>query len=65
MHIELVDRQLEPLPSESAIYRAVVQPSQIAPERQRARAEHWRRWERDRPNELWQMDTGLPDLLAR
>ena len=64
LRFELAKRELEPLPSESAIYRCLVRHGQIAPERRRARAEHWRRWERARPNELWQMDTVGGFLLA-
>jgi transposase InsO family protein len=64
LHFELAKRELEPLPSESAIYRCLVRHGQIAPDGRRARAEHWRRWERARPNELWQMDTVGGFLLA-
>jgi transposase InsO family protein len=64
LHFELARRELEPLPSESAIYRCLVRHGQIAPEGRRARAEQWRRWERARPNELWQMDTVGGFLLA-
>ena len=62
LRFELARRELEPLPSESAIYRCLVRRGQIAPDGRRARAERWRRWERARPNELWQMDTvgGFP-----
>jgi transposase InsO family protein len=64
LHFELAKREVEPLPSESAIYRCLVRHGQIAPDGRRARAEHWRRWERARPNELWQMDTVGGFLLA-
>jgi transposase InsO family protein len=64
LHYELARRELDPLPSESAIYRCLVRHGQISPDRRRARAEHWRRWERGRPNELWQMDTVAGFLLA-
>jgi transposase InsO family protein len=52
------------LPSESAVYRCLVRHQLIDPAGRRARAEHWRRWERGRPNELWQMDTVGGFLLA-
>ena len=64
LRFELAQRELDPLPSESAIYRCLVRHGQIAPDGRRARAEHWRRWERARPNELWQMDTVGGFLLA-
>jgi transposase InsO family protein len=64
LRFELAKRELEPVPSESAIYRCLVRHAQIAPGGRRARAEHWRRWERGRPNELWQMDTVGGFLLA-
>jgi transposase InsO family protein len=55
--LELRRRGLaDPVPSESAVYRCLVRAGVIAPVRRHARAEHWRRWERGGPNELWQMD---------
>ena len=59
---ELVDA--DQLPSESAVYRCLVRHSLIDPTGRRARDEHWRRWERGRPNELRQMDTVGGFLLA-
>jgi len=67
LHYELAKRELVPegqLPSESAVYRCLVRHGLIAPGGRRARDEHWRRWERGRPNELWQMDTVGGFLLA-
>ena len=57
---------LEPgeVPSESAVYRCLVRHQLIDPEGRRARTERWRRWERGRPNELWQMDTVGGFVLA-
>jgi transposase InsO family protein len=52
------------LPSESAVYRCLVRHQLIDASGRRARAERWRRWERGRPNELWQMDTVGGFLLA-
>jgi transposase InsO family protein len=52
------------VPSRSAIYRCLVRAGLILPRSRRLRAEHWRRWERGRPNELWQMDTVGGFLLA-
>ena len=67
LHYELGRRELvaeSELPSESAIYRCLVRHSLIDPGGRRAREEHWRRWERGRPNELWQMDTVGGFLIA-
>jgi transposase InsO family protein len=64
---ELAKREiLEPdqLPSESAVYRCLVRHSLIDPDGRRKRTERWKRWERSRPNELWQMDTVGGFVLA-
>jgi transposase InsO family protein len=45
-----------PAPSESAVYRALVRAGVIEPRPRRDRDRRWRRWERGRPMELWQMD---------
>jgi transposase InsO family protein len=47
---------LDPPPSRSGIYRALVRHQLIVPEARRGRAEKWRRWERGSPMELWQFD---------
>src|SRR3712207_1147735 len=67
LRYELAKREvLDPaeLPSESAVYRCLVRHHLIDPDGRRARTERWRRWERGRPNELWQMDTVGGFLLA-
>jgi transposase InsO family protein len=46
---------LVPAPSRSGIYRSLLRHGLIEP-RPRRRSEAWRRWERGRPNELWQLD---------
>lgn len=48
--------QAGPLPSRSSIYRCLVRHRLIDPQRRRKRREDYRRWERLRPMELWQMD---------
>jgi transposase InsO family protein len=53
---ELGRRDVVPLPSESAVYRALVRLSLIDPAARRTRDRKWKRWERGRPMELWQMD---------
>ncbi|MFD2768598.1 IS481 family transposase [Micromonospora eburnea] len=45
-----------PVPSLSTIYRVLVRHGLIDPVRRRRRREDYRRWERDRPMELWQLD---------
>jgi transposase InsO family protein len=55
--LELARRKLaDPVPSESAVYRALVRAGVIEPVRRHQRSDHWRRWERGSPMELWQMD---------
>jgi len=48
--------QVEPLPSRSSIYRCLVRHALIDPQKRRRRREDYRRWERLRAMELWQMD---------
>jgi transposase len=55
---------VSPVPSEPGVYRALVRAGLIQPGSRRRRAEHWRRWERGVPNELWQMDVVGGFLLA-
>src|SRR5215210_4542730 len=45
------------VPSESAVYRALVRLNLIDPSGRRRRDKKWRRWERGEPMELWQLDT--------
>ncbi|MDQ1626343.1 MAG: hypothetical protein QOI54_87, partial [Actinomycetota bacterium] len=47
---------VDPLPSESGVYRCLVRAGLIAPVRRARRSEAFRRWERAAPMELWQMD---------
>lgn len=47
---------LEPVPSRSGVYRALVRHGLIDPTQRRRKRSDYRRWERDRPMELWQMD---------
>ncbi len=52
------------LPSESAIYRALVRAGLVEPDRRRRRAERFKRWERAAAMELWQLDVVGGFLLA-
>ena len=45
-----------PVPSRSAIYRCLKRHGLIELRRRRKRREDFRRWERERPMQLWQMD---------
>jgi transposase InsO family protein len=57
-------RELDEPPSRSAIYRALVRHSLIEPKKRRRRREDYRRWERSRAMELWQMDVMGEVFLA-
>lgn len=60
---ELARAGFDPAPSRSAIYRALVRRGLIEP-RHRRRRKDYRRWERGRPMELWQMDVMGGVLLS-
>lgn len=47
---------VSPLPSRSSIYRCLVRHRLIEPQKRRRKRGDYRRWERSRPMELWQMD---------
>lgn len=49
-------RELEVPPSRSAIYRALVRHGLIVPKPHRRQRDEFKRWERSRAMELWQMD---------
>jgi transposase InsO family protein len=53
---ELAKRRVSPLPSESAVYRALVRAGMIDPAARDRRSRKWKRWERGASMELWQMD---------
>jgi len=59
---ELAKRKVAPVPSESAVYRALVRAAMIDPALRDRRSRRWKRWERGVPMELWQMDVvgGFP-----
>ena len=48
--------KVDPLPSRAAIARSLSRHGLIVPKAQRKRVKDYKRWERARPNELWQMD---------
>ena len=47
---------VQPLPSRSGVYRALVRHGLVEAAKRRRRREDYRRWERGRSMELWQMD---------
>jgi transposase InsO family protein len=47
---------VEPLPSRSAVYRALLRHDLVEGKKRRRKREDYRRWERGRSMELWQMD---------
>lgn len=49
-------KELENPPSKSAIYRCLLRHRLIDPKKRRRRRQDYKRWERSRPMELWQMD---------
>ncbi|PBA02852.1 helix-turn-helix domain-containing protein, partial [Mycobacterium avium] len=53
---ELAKRGVHPVPSESAVYRALVRAGLIDPSVRDRRSRKWKRWERGAPMELWQLD---------
>ena len=53
---KLDKRGLAPLPSRSSIYRALVRNNLIEPTLRRRRRVDYKRWERKKAMELWQMD---------
>jgi transposase InsO family protein len=61
---ELDRRRVAPMPSRSGVYRALVRAGVIEAEPRRSRRDHWRRWERGSPMELWQLDLVGGFLLA-
>ena len=66
---ELGRAGIDPVPSESGVYRALVRAGLIEPGGRRRRREEWRRWERGSAMELWQtsdssmVSSGLRDWL--
>jgi transposase InsO family protein len=62
--VDPVELGAESVPSRSAIYRCLVRAGLIDPQARRRRDEHWKRWERGTPMELWQMDVVGGFLLS-
>jgi transposase InsO family protein len=56
LRYQLEREGVRPVPSHSGLYRALVRHHRIEPKEARKRLPTYKRWERGRPNELWQMD---------
>lgn len=52
----LAQEGVEPVPGRSSIHRALVRQGLIVPEARKRRKSDYKRWERSRSMELWQMD---------
>lgn len=52
----LAEEGVEPVPGRTSIYRALVRQGLVSPEARRRKKSDYRRWERSRSMELWQMD---------
>jgi transposase InsO family protein len=53
---ELERAGVTPVPGRSAVYRALIRHGLVDPKKRKRRREDYRRWERSRAMELWQMD---------
>jgi transposase InsO family protein len=53
---QLGREQVVPLPGRSSVYRALVRHGLIQPQQRRRRRQDYKRWERSRAMELWQLD---------
>jgi transposase InsO family protein len=60
---ELARHGVDPLPGRSSVYRCLKRHQLIELRRRRKRRDEFRRWERDRPMQLWQMDVMSGVLL--
>ena len=52
----LASEDVDPLPGRSSVHRALVRHGLIEPGKRRRKREDYKRWERSRSMELWQMD---------
>jgi transposase InsO family protein len=56
LRYQLAKEGVEPLPGRSSIYRCLVRQRLVVPEARRRKRSDYKRWERCRAMELWQMD---------
>jgi transposase InsO family protein len=60
---QLARQSVDPLPGRTTIYRCLKRHNLIELRRRKRRRDEFRRWERDRPMQLWQMDVMVGVLL--
>ena len=60
---QLVRDGIDPMPSEASIYRCLKRHNLIELRRRKKRRDEFRRWQRERPMQLWQMDVMSGVLL--
>ena len=56
MLFELGKAEVSPLPSRSTIYRVLVRHHLVADRKRKRRRQDYKRWQRDEPMQLWQLD---------
>lgn len=61
---QLAQEGFDPVPSEAGVYRCLLRHGCIDPTARRKRLVRYKRWERGRPMELWQMDVVGGIVLA-
>jgi transposase InsO family protein len=61
---ELGKAEVNPLPSRSTIYRVLVRHGLVPARKRKRRRQDYKRWQRDAPMELWQMDVTGSVFLA-
>ena len=61
---ELGRKKVSPLPSRSTIYRVLVRHHLVAARKRKRRREDYKRWQREEPMQLWQLDVTASVFLA-
>ena len=61
---ELGRAKVSPLPSRSTIYRVLVRHGLVPARKRKRRRQDYKRWQRDEPMELWQLDVTGSVFLA-
>jgi transposase InsO family protein len=56
LEYELAKAGVSPVPSRSTIYRVLVRHGLVAPRKRKRRRQDCKRWQRDAPMQLWQLD---------